>query len=99
MADKTRPVPVKDLKKGDVVLLMGGRHKVTGVTVQIHVAEGQPISGPLNLMVDVVVPDEEDLCPNGQDGTECREIDPCEMCWQDQQDEGDEIEESMDIRR
>jgi hypothetical protein len=24
-----------------------------------------------------------DLCPNGQTGRECREIDPCEPCWQD----------------
>jgi hypothetical protein len=37
-------------------------------------------------------------CPNGQNRRECSEIDPCEMCWQDQQDEGDMIEESMGLR-
>lgn len=39
-----------------------------------------------------------ELCPNGQDPDECSEIDPCESCWQDQQDEGDVIEESMGLR-
>jgi hypothetical protein len=43
--------------------------------------------------------DSGDRCPNGQDQSECREIDPCESCWQDQQGEGDMIEESMGLRR
>lgn len=37
----------------------------------------------------------EELCPNGQARTECTELDPCETCWQDSQDEGDAIEASM----
>lgn len=41
------------------------------------------------------VKDDEDTCPNGQDRDECSETDPCESCWQDQQEEGDMIEESM----
>ncbi len=42
--------------------------------------------------------EDENLCPNGQDRQECTEIDPCESCYQDSQDEGDEIEESMGLR-
>jgi hypothetical protein len=37
-------------------------------------------------------------CPNGQPRSECTEIDPCESCWQDQQDEGDAIEITMGLR-
>lgn len=40
---------------------------------------------------------EVELCPNGQGPDECSEIDPCESCWQDEQDEGDMIEESMGL--
>ncbi|MFB7594624.1 hypothetical protein [Streptomyces sp. NPDC056160] len=39
-----------------------------------------------------------ELCPNGQPRPECSESDPCESCWQDQQDEGDAIEASMGLR-
>ncbi|MBD3004645.1 hypothetical protein [Streptomyces sp. 5-10] len=39
-----------------------------------------------------------DRCPNGQLAPECTEIDLCESCWQDQQDEGDAIERSMELR-
>lgn len=39
-----------------------------------------------------------DKCPNGQTYPECSEIDPCEPCWQDQQEEADMIEESMGLR-
>jgi hypothetical protein len=39
-----------------------------------------------------------ELCPNGQPRPECSESDPCEPCWQDQQEEGDAIEASMGLR-
>lgn len=39
-----------------------------------------------------------ELCPNGQSREECREIDPCEMCQQDIDAEGDMIEISMGLR-
>ncbi|WP_340375854.1 hypothetical protein U5640_12295 [Streptomyces sp. SS7] len=39
-----------------------------------------------------------ELCPNGQPSPECSESDPCEPCWQDQQEEGDAIEASMGLR-
>ncbi|MFM9477326.1 MULTISPECIES: hypothetical protein [Streptomyces] len=39
-----------------------------------------------------------ELCPNGQPRPECSESDPCEPCWQDQQEEGDAIEASMGMR-
>ncbi len=46
-----------------------------------------------------VIDDDPELCPNGQPwGTECREIDPCEMCQQDLDEEGDKIEASMGLR-
>ncbi|MCM2392630.1 hypothetical protein [Streptomyces albipurpureus] len=39
-----------------------------------------------------------ELRPNGQPRPECSESDPCEPCWQDQQEEGDAIESSMSLR-
>ncbi|MFK0179628.1 hypothetical protein ACIQVR_27080 [Streptomyces xanthochromogenes] len=39
-----------------------------------------------------------ELCSNGQPRPECSESDPCEPCWQDQQEEGDAIEASMGLR-
>lgn len=38
------------------------------------------------------------ICPNGQDHDECTEIDPCEPCWQGEQEWGDLVEESMGLR-
>lgn len=38
------------------------------------------------------------LCENGQDRSECTEIDPCETCEQDLQDEAEKIERSMGLR-
>jgi hypothetical protein len=42
--------------------------------------------------------DDPELCPNGQGRRECTEIDPCESCYQDDQEEGDMIERSMGLR-
>lgn len=41
--------------------------------------------------------DAGELCPNGQPRPECSESDPCEPCWQYQQEEGDAIEASMGL--
>lgn len=41
---------------------------------------------------------ERPKCPNGQTSPECTEIDPCETCWQDEQEWGDLVEESMGLR-
>lgn len=41
--------------------------------------------------------DDPDLCPNGQRYPECTETDPCESCWQDDNEEGDMIERSMGL--
>lgn len=50
--------------------------------------------------VAMIREDDPELCPNGQPiGTECREIDPCEMCQQDLDEEGDKIEASMGLRK
>lgn len=39
-----------------------------------------------------------DRCPNGNTAPECTEIDPCEPCAQDADEEGDRIEQSMGLR-
>lgn len=65
-----------------LVVMEDGTKKAVGLGRLVHIREDDP-----------------ELCPNGQPiGTECREIDPCEMCQQDLDAEGDRIEASMGLR-
>lgn len=65
-----------------LVVMEDGTKKAVRLSSLVHVREDDP-----------------ELCPNGQElGTECREIDPCEMCQQDLDSEGDRIEASMGLR-
>ena len=97
---ETLPVPAKDLKHSDHVVFPDGTvRKVVSVHMRIAFEDGHQIRARLNDTIEVAVPEPVELCPNGQPyGSECREIDPCEACWQDQQEEGDEIERSMGLR-
>lgn len=71
--------------------------RVKSIKALITMEDGSEVVTELHRSVEIVTPDEH-LCPNGQDEIECREIDPCEMCQQDQDAEGDMIEISMGLR-
>ncbi|WP_212747233.1 hypothetical protein [Streptomyces montanus] len=66
-----------------------------GCTAPSPAACREPGSGHPNVPVPRRCPGE--LCANGQPRSECSETDPCEPCWQDQQEEGDAIEASMGL--
>lgn len=97
---KTTQTVVSLLRKGLQVDFGEGRARGTVKSIQALVVleDGSQVKIDLHRAVNVITKDDEDLCPNGQDMTECGETDPCEMCWQDQNEEGDAIEESMGLR-
>jgi hypothetical protein len=71
---------------------------VRTLRILVTLEDGSEVFLPLHAAVDVI-DDDPELCPNGQPwGTECKEIDPCEMCQQDLDEEGDKIEASMGLR-
>jgi len=74
------------------------RGKVKSIKVRVELEDGSVVLTD-NWSSVTVIEEESEVCPNGQPwGTECREIDPCEMCQQDIDEEGDLIEASMGLR-
>lgn len=96
---KTTQTVVAMLRTGQKVDFGEGRARGTVKSIQalVLLEDGSQVKIDLHRMVEITTED-SDLCPNGQDMTECGETDPCEMCWQDQNEEGDRIEASMGLR-
>jgi hypothetical protein len=87
------------VRKGQEASFDGGVTwgRVKSVQALVVMADGTKKTVSLSSLVHIREDDPE-LCPNGQDlGTECREIDPCESCQQDIDEEGDRIEASMGL--
>lgn len=97
---KKTQITVSTLRTGQKADFGDGkaRGKVKSIKVRIELEDGSVVLAN-NWTGVTVIEDDEDLCPNGQSRSECSEIDPCEMCWQDQNEEGDMIEESMGLRK
>lgn len=81
-------ITVSTLRTGQMVDFGEGRPtgKVKSIKVRVELEDGTTVYVDNWTGVHLLTED-EDLCPNGQNSSECREIDPCEMCWQDANEE------------
>jgi hypothetical protein len=83
-------------KQGHVVEFRNEKDKLC-VLVQWHAPGTEPVWRSLGTLT-IIAPEEVERCENGQTRQECTTSDLCELCQQDDDAEGDEIEESMGLR-
>ena len=105
------PQPVKHEPTGPRVYVENQRGKQGYVVEVLHIEKDDSLWYRVQFLtagVDPVLKRADSLtviaesqvtrCDNGQTPQECTEIDPCEACQQDADEEGDKIEESMGLR-
>lgn len=81
----TQDTIAAQLAQGQKISISGS--KATGVITSVKIRVTLDNGLVLTLDRDKIVQVEQeryDVCPNGQAAPECTEIDPCEMCWQDE---------------
>jgi len=101
-AEPTGPriyVQSPDGKQGHIVAMVQVDHGIKGAAAEVlwYTPGALPVRVNLSRLAFITEADVS-RCENGQTGEECREIDLCESCQQDEDAEGDEIEESMGLR-
>lgn len=88
----------RDGKQGHVVKFGRKGEDEVAALVQWYAPGVQPVWRSMDL-ITVIHPDDVERCPNGQTRDDCGSGEnQCELCLADEDDEADEIEESMGLR-